>query len=205
MVRLESILVVVLFASFGICGCNRTNESAQLKSGIKADKAILRSGPAIEIKEKEIDLGTIPVEENMVIGQIFFSNVGSEVLEISKVFGPCNCFAGYTGDKSLQPGQDGLLEVKFDKNKLPSGDVKRFARVYSNDPENKIVKVNFSFNVQRSQAEEDMMELKGELSSIRREIKVLQNDVKSVLDELQKKQTAQEQIKKSDTCCSKTL
>jgi len=50
-----------------------------------------------------------------------------------------------------------------------------------------------------------MMELKDELASIRREIKVLQNDVKSVLDELQKKQTAQERIKGSDTPCRKAF
>jgi hypothetical protein len=82
------------------------------------------SGPTIWLESKTIDLGTIPVEQEIVTGTIMCMNEGSEPLEILKVSGPCACFLGSSGDKILPPGHGGEIEVKFDKEQIESGPVK---------------------------------------------------------------------------------
>ena len=57
-----------------------------------------QGNPAIEFAQSEIDLGEIPEDVSEIGGQIVFFNGGNGPLKITKVSGPCKCFAGYSGD-----------------------------------------------------------------------------------------------------------
>lgn len=124
------VLVLSLVVLFSVIGCVPSEQRATegvVTSPVEDTVAI--SGPVIKVAETEIDLGDIPVDVQEVVGSIFFFNDGSQPLQIRKVHGPCACFAGYSGDKLLKPGNGGQLEVKFDKSKIPSGSVKRVVNI----------------------------------------------------------------------------
>ena len=166
-------IVISLLAICGIVnGVSAEENTPNVKSG---------SGAVIEVVETEIDLGIIQQEQNEIIGEIFFLNSGDKPLLIRKVTGPCACFAGYSGDKFLQPEDGGVLEVKFDKSKIPAGDVKRLAVIETNDPKNEKVKVYFSFHVERDPRDEEIRILKNELSAIRKDVQVIRRDIAKVL------------------------
>jgi len=147
---------------------------------VAESKAAAAAGPVIEVADKKIDLGDIPVDEDVIIGEIIVFNSGSEDLEILKVSGSCSCFMGYTGDKLIKPGEGGTIEVKYEKSKIPAGHVTRNAKIETNDPANKEVKIYFSFTVVRDAASEEMRALRSEITSLRKEVRLLQSSMKTL-------------------------
>jgi len=163
---------IVLFVSlFGFV--NFTDENGFLT-------AKTPSGPALWIESKTIELGTIPSEQDTIVGMIPIINDGDEPLEILKVSGACACFAGWSGDKVVLPGEGGLVTVKFDKNKINSGEVKRLVTLKTNDPKNELARVYFTFEIARSDSEEIIM-LRTELTNVKKELQLLRADMKKVL------------------------
>ena len=170
-------LSIVLFVSvFGRADLAEENGSLTAKTP---------SGPALWIESKMIKLGTIPSEQDTIVGMIPIINDGDEPLEILKVSGPCACFAGWSGDKVVLPGEGGMITVKFDKNKINSGEVKRLVTLKTNDPKNELARVYFTFDVVRSDSEEIRM-LRTELSNTKKELLLLRADMKKVLAALSK-------------------
>jgi hypothetical protein len=175
MKRYALILSSVLL--FSVIGCGSGNQKVSKK------KASLTYGPVIEISETEIDLGAIAPDVEEIVGNIFLFNNGSKPLTIRRVHGSCSCFAGYSGDKLVAPGEGGQIKVKFDKNKIPSGPIKRLVNIETNDPVNSKVGVNFSFNVERSKNDEELRVLQSTLSAMRKDIRTLRSDMAKVLAE----------------------
>jgi protein-disulfide isomerase len=141
-------------------------------------------GPSLEIMETQIDLGTIAPETKEIVGTIHIFNQGTKPLEVYKVDGPCACFAGYEGDEVVQPQEGGMLLAKFEKSKIPAGDVTRMVRVKTNDPVNDAVEVKFKFTVQRGEMEEQLRLLREELTRVRKEVTHVRNDLEKVLDKM---------------------
>ncbi|MFZ9023683.1 MAG: thioredoxin domain-containing protein [Anaerohalosphaeraceae bacterium] len=141
-------------------------------------------GPSLEIMETQIDLGTIAPETKEIVGTIHIFNQGTKPLEVYKVDGPCACFAGYEGDEVVQPQEGGMLLAKFEKSKIPAGEVTRMVRVKTNDPVNDAVEVKFSFTVQRGEMEEQLRLLREELTRVRKEVTHVRNDLEKVLDKM---------------------
>ncbi len=148
--------------------------------------SVARSGPSIEVLETQIHLGDISLETDIIEGSILFINTGDQPLRVNKVDGSCACFAGYSGDKILQPDQGGEILVKFTKSKIPAGQIKRMVRVRTNDPVNKAVEVNFHFNVLRDPIEEQLRVIRKEMSNLHKELKAVRADLKKVLTEVSK-------------------
>ena len=170
-------LSIVLFVSvFGCAGLAQKNSSSASKAAF---------GPALWLESKTIDLGTIPSGQDTIVGTIPVMNNGDEPLEILKVSGPCACFMGSSGDKVILPGRGGVITVNFDKNKIESGIVKRLVTLETNDPKNELASVYFTFEVARSDSEEILM-LRTELASVKKELHLLRADMKKVLDALSK-------------------
>lgn len=138
-------------------------------------------GPVIEVVENVIDLGTIPRETSEIVGEIVYFNTGEKPLEVSKVTGSCSCFAGYSGDKLLQPGEGGILQVRFDKSKIPAGKVTRNLTVLSNDPANEKVTVTFKFNILRDAIEEELRKVSSQVVVLQKEIRAIRKDLSKVL------------------------
>jgi protein-disulfide isomerase len=163
---------IVLFVSLFVCtGLCKENDSLTAKTP---------SGPALWIESKTIELGTIPSEQDTIVGPIPIINDGDEPLEILKVSGPCACFEGWSGDKVVLPGEGGMITVKFDKNKINSGEVKRLVTLKTNDPKNELTRVYFTFEIARSDSEEIRM-LRTELANVKKELQLLRVDMKKVL------------------------
>ena len=138
------------------------------------------TGPKLWIEAMAIDLGKIGVGADKIEGVIRYMNEGDAVLEVSGITGSCDCFLGIEGDKVLSPGNGGELFVKFDKEKIESGPVKRMVRFETNDPDNKVVRVVFSFEIERTDSEE-IRWLRKDLSEVKRELALLRADMRKVL------------------------
>jgi protein-disulfide isomerase len=141
-------------------------------------------GPSLQVMETEIDLGMIAPETKEIVGAIDIFNRGTKPLEVYKVDGPCACFAGYEGDEVVHPQEGGMLLAKFEKSKIPAGDVTRMVRVKTNDPVNDAVEVKFKFTVQRGEMEEQLRLLREELARVRKEVTHVRNDLEKVLDKM---------------------
>ena len=84
--------VLILISVLGVSDCQPSEKMPTPRSAISTSTAVesaLRSGAAIEVMEKEIELGDIGVEEDEIVGRVVFFNVGSETLRINKVEGAC--------------------------------------------------------------------------------------------------------------------
>lgn len=161
------------------------------------------SGAKLWLDSKVVDLGLIPIGQAEIEGAIAYMNDGDDVLRVSNINGSCDCFAGFSGDMSLDPGIGGELLVKFDKAKIESGPVKRLVHFETNDPDNKQVRVTFSFEIERTDSEEIRF-IRKELTTVKRELSLLRSDMRKVLAALSNpkaaaKPTAKRTAKKPDT------
>ena len=134
-------------------------------------------GPELWIEATAIDLGKIEVGEEKIEGVIRYMNEGDAVLEVSKITGSCDCFLGIEGDKVLSPGHGGELFVRFDKEKIESGPVKRYVRFETNDPANPAVRVTFSFEIERTDSEE-IRWLRKDLAEVKQQLALLRADMR---------------------------
>lgn len=157
---------------------------------VAESKAATVAGPIFDVPAKKIDLGVISVDEDIVVGEIDVFNTGSEDLEILKVSGSCSCFMGYTGNKLIKPGEGGVIKVQYDKKEIPAGRVTRTAKIETNDPANKVVKVYFSFTVERDAASEEMRALRSEIAGLRKEVHLLRSSMKTLVAALEKNNKA---------------
>lgn len=189
MKRLNFILLIAL--SIVLVGCGSSVESVadRQTAGIAVAEADAGSGvaiakgsdPLIEVAEKEINLGDVDPAASEVTGTLFFFNNGGKPLQIRKVNGPCSCFAGYSGDKLVQPGDGGAIDVRFDKSKLPMGESRRVVRIETNDPKHRVQEVYFTFNIKRDPMQEELRLVRTELKAVRHELHLLQADIKKVI------------------------
>ena len=165
-------LSIVLFVSaFSCTGLADKNDSSVSKTPV---------GPKLWLESKAIDLGVIAVGEQEIKGVIPYMNEGDETLEVSNIKGSCDCFAGFEGEKILAPGYGGELIVKFDKSKIESGPIKRMVHFETNDPANKLVRVNFSFEIERTDSEE-IRWLRKDLTAVKHQLHLLRADMQKVL------------------------
>ncbi|WP_405291143.1 DUF1573 domain-containing protein [Algibacter sp. Ld11] len=71
----------------------------------------------IEFKSDTIDYGTIEKGSNGV-REFEFTNTGNEPLIVSKVSSSCGCTIPKKPDAPIMPGKTGVIEVKYDTNRV---------------------------------------------------------------------------------------
>ncbi|MDN3665996.1 DUF1573 domain-containing protein [Algibacter miyuki] len=71
----------------------------------------------IEFKSDTIDYGTIEKGANGV-REFEFTNTGNEPLIVSKVSSSCGCTIPKKPDAPIMPGKTGVIEVKYDTNRV---------------------------------------------------------------------------------------
>lgn len=141
-------------------------------------------GPIFAPDSTIFDLGIIPDEQQRVVGLVPFVNRGKQTLEILKVNGACDCYQGFDGDRKVEPGASGFLEIFYDKNKIPAGTVRRNAKIETNDSEHSPMTVYFDFIINRSDEEEERRQMRDDIQSLRKELRLVRQDLKKVLSEL---------------------
>jgi len=83
----------------------------------------------IEFKTKTIDYGTIEKGANGI--RVFeFTNTGDAPLIITRVFSSCGCTIPKKPKDPILPGQDGVIEVKYDTKRV--GPIRKTVTVLSN-------------------------------------------------------------------------
>lgn len=71
----------------------------------------------IEFKSDTVDYGTIEKGSNGV-REFEFTNTGNEPLIVSKVSSSCGCTIPKKPDAPIMPGKKGVIEVKYDTNRV---------------------------------------------------------------------------------------
>jgi|Deesub1362A_J573_1020465.scaffolds.fasta_scaffold00453_23 hypothetical protein len=88
-------------------------------------------GPLLQLKEDTHDFGE--VKEGEVVTHIFtFKNIGNEPLVIKRVRTTCGCTAALLSKKTLKPGEQGELQVKFNTRGY-EGRISRYIYLETND------------------------------------------------------------------------
>jgi protein-disulfide isomerase len=170
----QSAVVAVLLLALAVAGCSPQDvkspplPEAQLKSP---------SHPAIEFTSTQIDLGKISPQQQQIVGELHFQNVGGQPLKIGKVTSPSPCLAGFSGSRFVRARRTGALRIKFDPAGMPSGDVKCLVNIETNDPKHPTTPVHFSFNIERDAAQEQIRLLKNDLSAMRKDVLTLRREV----------------------------
>lgn len=86
----------------------------------------------IEFKTKTIDYGTIEKGADGI--RVFeFTNTGDAPLIITRVFSSCGCTIPKKPKDPILPGQDGVIEVKYDTKRV--GPIRKTVTVLSNASE----------------------------------------------------------------------
>lgn len=146
-----------------------------------AKQAQTRLGPVVNVPQTNVNLGTIPRGQFDIAGEIVFANIGDEPLVVHKVGGSCECFIGYSGDYIVQPGEIGKMQVRFDKNQIPTGYAVRPLHLETNDPVNPSVDIDFQFVIERDPIEEHLLVINNELKALRNEVSALRNDINKAI------------------------
>ena len=110
--------------------------------------------PEIQLSATEVDLGVMSngtVEEFTV--QV--SNTGSSPLLIEAVTTSCGCTSASVTPETIQPGQSGELNVRYDSGAHGpefAGEVQRQVFISSNDPDSREVVLNLQAMVTEPEA-----------------------------------------------------
>ena len=83
----------------------------------------------IKFKTETIDYGTI--EKGADGLRVFeFTNTGDAPLIITRVYSSCGCTIPKKPDQPILPGENGIIEVKYDTKRI--GPIRKTITVYSN-------------------------------------------------------------------------
>ena len=103
-------------------------------------------GPRLELKETAYDFGQ--VKEGDIVTHVFiFKNIGDEPLMINRVRTTCGCTAVLLSQKTLNPGEKGKLEVKFNTRGY-EGRLSRYIYLETNDPRQPKVQITIKATIQ---------------------------------------------------------
>ncbi|WP_298521175.1 DUF1573 domain-containing protein [uncultured Kordia sp.] len=116
----------------------------------------------IKFKSETIDYGTIEKGADGV--RVFeFTNTGNAPLVITRVYSSCGCTIPKKPEKPILPGEDGVIEVKYDTKRV--GPIRKTITVYSNaDEPTKAIKIKGKI-VDPSKSKSIMMKDKSEVES----------------------------------------
>lgn len=116
--------------------------SAKNDKKLPFDEEIDKNSKArIHIEEKLHDFGKI-TEGKKVMHNFVVKNVGKDLLKINKVRASCGCTAVVPKKNELKEGESTTINVEFDsEGRL--GKQKKSVYIYSNDPTNSKIKIQF--------------------------------------------------------------
>lgn len=105
----------------------------------------LFSDAAIKFKAQNIDFGSVK-EGNIANIKFEFENTGDRVLVLKKVLTACGCTTVGVKKKEFNPGEKGVIPVKFDP-KGYHGRITKVVTVHTNDPENSTIRLRLTGNI----------------------------------------------------------
>lgn len=128
-------------------GCETKKSDSSETSPTQSATSTPAEAPKIQVDNPSHDFGTI-VEGDVVKHTFVIKNTGNAPLKIDKVRASCGCTAAVTKEKEVPPGGTTELEVQFDsKNRF--GKDSKTVQVHSNDPENPVLPLTFTSNIEK--------------------------------------------------------
>ena len=103
------------------------------------------SGPRMTFDEKDFDFGDI-VSGEIAEHVYTFQNTGEDTLRIATVYSSWGCTASLLSSEVIAPTDSGEIKVSFN-SKYRHGDYKKTITVYSNDPEEPVIKLSLKISV----------------------------------------------------------
>ncbi|HPS87579.1 MAG TPA: DUF1573 domain-containing protein [Spirochaetota bacterium] len=97
------------------------------------------AGPVIVFEEMVYNFGKVN-QESILKHTFIFKNKGKDTLIIERVKAGCSCTGTLLSEKEIPAGESGKLEIELD-TETNSGELVRTVTVYTNDPDNKIIKI----------------------------------------------------------------
>ena len=88
-------------------------------------------GPHLTFEVAKVDFGEIEQQQELT-KEVVFKNSGNEVLEITDVKSSCGCTAAVPSDRTIDPGEKGILNVSF-KSGRSQGEIEKVITVLTND------------------------------------------------------------------------
>jgi hypothetical protein len=105
--------------------------------------------PNVTVPVAEYDFGAIPSGPGNVSQVFYIQNTGAEPLEVSNVVTSCACTRAILSSSVIPPGKRADLQIIFDPDfHDTTGPVKRVIWLQTNDPDQPVVSVGFTANVQ---------------------------------------------------------
>lgn len=95
--------------------------------------------PAIIFDKTVHDFGKAD-KESVLKHTFTFKNTGKDTLIIDRVNATCSCTGTLLSEKEIPAGGSGKLEIELHTNPNP-GEMIRTIKVYTNDPDNKLIKI----------------------------------------------------------------
>lgn len=115
-----------------------------------SDEAKALKAPELKLSLNYYDFGTVKEGEILELN-VPFSNIGSEVLEISKVKTTCSCAAALLSGNKLKPGESGNLRIEYDTTDR-IGKTTRSVIIHSNDPKNAQHVISLFANIEKRES-----------------------------------------------------
>ncbi|MFH1354826.1 MAG: DUF1573 domain-containing protein [Candidatus Omnitrophota bacterium] len=126
-------------------------------TGCYAQDLVKKQGePVIKVTEDEDAIGPYfwdfgEIEKAEIVEHNFtISNNSGKTLKIERVHTSCGCTASEVGNDTLLPGKSTQIKVKFD-SKSYSGEIKQYAYVHTDDPENSLIKLTIKAKVMKKE------------------------------------------------------
>lgn len=112
---MKKIILLAALVAFGVTSANAQAKKATAKPAAKTETPKV-DGPGMLFENETIDYGTIPANSDGKREFVFVNN-GTKPLIIESTQGSCGCTVPSKPDKAIQPGERGVIGVKYDTSR----------------------------------------------------------------------------------------
>lgn len=112
---MKKIILLAALTVFGITANAQTTKKATKKEPAKVETPKV-DGPGMLFENETIDYGTIPANADGKREFVFVNN-GNKPLIIESTQGSCGCTVPTKPEKPIQPGEKGVIGVKYDTSR----------------------------------------------------------------------------------------
>ena len=113
---MKKIILLAALVAFGVTNSNaQTAKKVATKAAAKVETPKV-DGPGMLFENETLDYGTIPANSDGKREFVFVNN-GTKPLIIESTQGSCGCTVPSKPEKPIQPGERGVIGVKYDTSR----------------------------------------------------------------------------------------
>ncbi len=113
---MKKIILLAALVAFGVTTANaQTAKKVATKAAAKVETPKV-DGPGMLFENETIDYGTVPANSDGKREFVFVNN-GTKPLIIESTQGSCGCTVPSKPEKPIQPGERGVIGVKYDTSR----------------------------------------------------------------------------------------